>query len=73
MDVRVTEAAATSLDADAIARYRHDGYVVVCQIRTGDHVTGRTSDVSQMTVVVVEVVQGIGLGFLFLPLSTVTL
>jgi hypothetical protein len=73
MDVRVTEAAATSLDADAIARYRHDGYVVVCQIPTRDHVTGWTPDVSQMTIVVVEVVQGIGLGFLFLPLSTVTL
>jgi len=52
MDVRVTEAAATSLDADAIARYRHDGYVVVCQIPTRDHVIGWTPDVSQMTVVV---------------------
>ena len=73
MDVRVTESAATSLDADAIARYRHDGYVVVCQIPTRDHVTGWTPDVSQMTIVVVGGVQGIGLGFLFVPLSTVTL
>jgi MFS transporter, DHA2 family, multidrug resistance protein len=35
--------------------------------------TGWTPDVSQMTIVVVGVVQGIGLGFLFVPLSTVTL
>jgi MFS transporter, DHA2 family, multidrug resistance protein len=35
--------------------------------------TGWTPDVSQITIVVVGVVQGIGLGFLFVPLSTVTL
>ena len=35
--------------------------------------TGWTPDVSQMTVVVIGVVQGIGLGFIFVPLSTVTL
>jgi DHA2 family multidrug resistance protein len=35
--------------------------------------TGWTPDVSQMTIVVVGVVQGIGLGFLFVPLSAVTL
>jgi DHA2 family multidrug resistance protein len=35
--------------------------------------TGWTPDISQMTVVIVGVVQGIGLGFLFVPLSTVTL
>jgi DHA2 family multidrug resistance protein len=35
--------------------------------------TGWTPDVSQMTVVVVGVIQGIGLGFLFVPLSAVTL
>jgi DHA2 family multidrug resistance protein len=35
--------------------------------------TGWTPDVSRMTIVAVGVVQGIGLGFLFVPLSTVTL
>jgi MFS transporter, DHA2 family, multidrug resistance protein len=35
--------------------------------------TGWTPDVSQSTIVWVGVVQGIGLGFLFVPLSTVTL
>ncbi|HTW28153.1 MAG TPA: DHA2 family efflux MFS transporter permease subunit [Acetobacteraceae bacterium] len=35
--------------------------------------TGWTPDVSQATIVGVGVVQGIGLGFLFVPLSTVTL
>ena len=35
--------------------------------------TGWTPDVSQTTVVVVGIVQGIGLGFLYVPLSTVTL
>ena len=35
--------------------------------------TGWTPDVSQMTVVVIGVVQGIGLGFIFVPLSTATL
>jgi DHA2 family multidrug resistance protein len=35
--------------------------------------TGWTPDVSQTTIVSVGVVQGIGLGFLFVPLSTVTL
>jgi DHA2 family multidrug resistance protein len=35
--------------------------------------TGWTPDVSQMTIVVVGVIQGIGLGFLFVPLSAVTL
>jgi DHA2 family multidrug resistance protein len=35
--------------------------------------TGWTPDVSQMTIVGVGVVQGIGLGFLFVPLSAVTL
>jgi DHA2 family multidrug resistance protein len=35
--------------------------------------TGWTPDVSERTVVVVGVVQGIGLGFLFLPLSVVAL
>ena len=35
--------------------------------------TGWTPDVSQWTIVWVGVVQGIGLGFLFVPLSTVTL
>jgi DHA2 family multidrug resistance protein len=35
--------------------------------------TGWTPDVSQMTIVVIGVIQGIGLGFLFVPLSTVTL
>src|ERR1700683_3349558 len=36
-------------------------------------ITGWTPDVSQTTIVWVGVVQGIGLGFLFVPLSTVTL
>ncbi|HWA46533.1 MAG TPA: DHA2 family efflux MFS transporter permease subunit [Hypericibacter adhaerens] len=35
--------------------------------------TGWTPDVSQETIVVVGVIQGIGLGFLFVPLSVVTL
>jgi DHA2 family multidrug resistance protein len=35
--------------------------------------TGWTPDISQMTIVIVGVIQGIGLGFLFVPLSTVTL
>src|SRR5689334_7876449 len=35
--------------------------------------TGWTPDVSQTTIVVIGVIQGIGLGFLFVPLSTVTL
>jgi MFS transporter, DHA2 family, multidrug resistance protein len=35
--------------------------------------TGWTPDVSQMTIIVVGVIQGIGLGFIFVPLSTVTL
>ncbi len=35
--------------------------------------TGWTPNVSQLTVVVIGVVQGVGLGFLFVPLSTVTL
>jgi DHA2 family multidrug resistance protein len=35
--------------------------------------TGWTPNVSQMTIVVVGVIQGIGLGFIFVPLSTVTL
>jgi DHA2 family multidrug resistance protein len=35
--------------------------------------TGWTPDVSQMTIIVVGVIQGIGLGFLFVPLSTATL
>jgi len=35
--------------------------------------TGWTPDVSQTTVIVVGVIQGVGLGFLFLPLSVVTL
>jgi DHA2 family multidrug resistance protein len=35
--------------------------------------TGWTPDVSQMTIVGVGVIQGIGLGFLFVPLSVVTL
>jgi DHA2 family multidrug resistance protein len=35
--------------------------------------TGWTPDISQMTIVTVGVIQGIGLGFLFVPLSTVTL
>jgi DHA2 family multidrug resistance protein len=35
--------------------------------------TGWTPDVSQMTIIVVGVIQGIGLGFLFVPLSVVTL
>ena len=35
--------------------------------------TGWTPDVSQMTIIVVGVIQGVGLGFLFVPLSAVTL
>jgi DHA2 family multidrug resistance protein len=35
--------------------------------------TGWTPDVSQLTIIAVGVVQGIGLGFIFVPLSTVTL
>ena len=35
--------------------------------------TGWTPDVSQTTIILVGVVQGIGLGFLYVPLSTVTL
>jgi MFS transporter, DHA2 family, multidrug resistance protein len=35
--------------------------------------TGWTPDVSQMTIVVVGIIQGIGLGFLFVPLSVITL
>jgi DHA2 family multidrug resistance protein len=35
--------------------------------------TGWTPDISQMTIVVIGVIQGIGLGFLFVPLSVVTL
>jgi DHA2 family multidrug resistance protein len=35
--------------------------------------TGWTPDISQTTIVVVGVIQGVGLGFLFVPLSTVTL
>jgi MFS transporter, DHA2 family, multidrug resistance protein len=35
--------------------------------------TGWTPDVSQTTIIVVGVIQGIGLGFLFVPLSVVTL
>jgi DHA2 family multidrug resistance protein len=35
--------------------------------------TGWTPDVSQMTIIIVGVIQGIGLGFLFVPLSAVTL
>jgi MFS transporter, DHA2 family, multidrug resistance protein len=36
-------------------------------------ITGWTPDVSQSTIVAVGIVQGIGLGFLFVPLSAVTL
>ncbi len=35
--------------------------------------TGWTPDISQKTIVVVGIVQGIGLGFIFVPLSVVTL
>src|ERR1700726_4628685 len=35
--------------------------------------TGWTPNVSQMTIIVVGVIQGIGLGFIFVPLSVVTL
>jgi DHA2 family multidrug resistance protein len=35
--------------------------------------TGWTPDISQMTIIAVGVVQGIGLGFIFVPLSVVTL
>jgi DHA2 family multidrug resistance protein len=36
-------------------------------------ITGWTPDVSQTTIIWVGIIQGIGLGFLFVPLSTVTL
>ena len=35
--------------------------------------TGWTPDISQVTIIVVGVVQGLGLGFIFVPLSVVTL
>lgn len=35
--------------------------------------TGWTPDVSQRTIVVVGIIQGVGLGFLFVPLSVITL
>jgi DHA2 family multidrug resistance protein len=35
--------------------------------------TGWTPDVSQMTIITVGIIQGIGLGFIFVPLSVVTL
>jgi MFS transporter, DHA2 family, multidrug resistance protein len=35
--------------------------------------TGWTPDVAQMTIVLVGIIQGIGLGFIFVPLSVVTL
>jgi DHA2 family multidrug resistance protein len=35
--------------------------------------TGWTPDVSETTIILVGVIQGIGLGFLYVPLSTVTL
>jgi MFS transporter, DHA2 family, multidrug resistance protein len=35
--------------------------------------TGWTPDVSQKTIVVVGIIQGVGLGFLFVPLSVITL
>jgi DHA2 family multidrug resistance protein len=35
--------------------------------------TGWTPNVSQMTIIIVGVIQGIGLGFIFVPLSVVTL
>jgi DHA2 family multidrug resistance protein len=35
--------------------------------------TGWTPDVSQMTIIIVGVIQGIGLGFIFVPLSVATL
>ena len=35
--------------------------------------TGWTPDVSQTTIILVGVIQGVGLGFIFVPLSTVTL
>ena len=35
--------------------------------------TGWTPDVSQTTIIVIGVIQGVGLGFLFVPLSAVTL
>jgi MFS transporter, DHA2 family, multidrug resistance protein len=38
-----------------------------------DAMTGWTPDISQMTIIVVGVIQGIGLGFIFVPLSVVTL
>jgi MFS transporter, DHA2 family, multidrug resistance protein len=38
-----------------------------------DVMTGWTPDVSQKTIVIVGIIQGIGLGFIFVPLSVVTL
>ena len=35
--------------------------------------TGWTPDVAQATIIIIGVIQGAGLGFLFVPLSTVTL
>jgi DHA2 family multidrug resistance protein len=35
--------------------------------------TGWTPNVSQMTIIIVGVIQGVGLGFIFVPLSVVTL
>ncbi len=35
--------------------------------------TGWTPDISQMTIIVIGVIQGVGLGFIFVPLSVVTL
>jgi MFS transporter, DHA2 family, multidrug resistance protein len=35
--------------------------------------TGWTPDVSQKTIVIVGIIQGVGLGFIFVPLSVVTL
>ena len=35
--------------------------------------TGWTPDISQMTIIAVGVIQGVGLGFIFVPLSVVTL
>ena len=44
-----------------------------CTVWAFDVMTGWTPDVSATTIVVVGVVQGVGLGFLFLPLSVVAL
>jgi phytanoyl-CoA hydroxylase len=38
MDVRVADAATPSLDIDAIAQYRRDGYLVVREVLSRDHV-----------------------------------